>query len=241
MSKRGEKRPVSFSGPTRSAAPAAAPPTPSASGPWHVREDGGGLSRRDFLKVTGAAVPAGVLISEGLLGPYVAAGTAGAVGPGAVAITLRINGRARSLELEPRVTLLDALRDFLGLTGAKKVCDRGTCGACTVLLDGKAVYACSVLAVEAQGHEITTIEGLAPEGELHPVCAAFVENDAQQCGFCTPGFVMAVKAFLDRHPNATEADVMKGLGGNLCRCGTYVGVRRAVVDAARRLATKGGA
>lgn len=240
MSHRGEKRPVSSSGPTRSTAPPAAPQTPSASGPWHGRADGSGLSRRDFLKVTGAAVPAGVLISDGLLGAYVPVATTGVVGPGAVGITLRINGRARSLELEPRVTLLDALRDFVGLTGAKKVCDRGTCGACTVLLDGKAVYACSVLAVEAQGYEITTIEGLAPEGELHPVSAAFVENDAQQCGFCTPGFVMAAKAFLDRHPNATDAEVMNGLGGNLCRCGTYVGVRRAVVDAARRLAREGG-
>lgn len=266
MSKRGEKRRLSSSESTSSAAPPSAPRTPTASGSEEragagsvphpppsasrtptapglarARADGGGLSRRDFLKVTGAAVPAGVLVSDGLLGAYVPAGAVGVVGPGAVAIMLRINGRPRALEVEPRVTLLDALRDFVGLTGAKKVCDRGTCGACTVLLDGQAVYGCSVLAVEAQGHEITTIEALAPEGELHPVSAAFVENDAQQCGFCTPGFVMAAKAFLDRHPNATEADVLNGLGGNLCRCGTYMGVRRAVADAARRLALKGGA
>jgi aerobic-type carbon monoxide dehydrogenase small subunit (CoxS/CutS family) len=130
------------------------------------------------------------------------------------------------------------LRDRLDLTGAKKVCDRGTCGACTVVLDGKAVYSCTMLAIEGQGHEILTIEGLAPEGELHPVSAAFVENDAQQCGFCTPGFVMACKAFLDKNPNPTEEQVKHGLGGNLCRCGTYIGVRAAVRDAAARM--KGG-
>jgi xanthine dehydrogenase YagT iron-sulfur-binding subunit len=140
--------------------------------------------------------------------------------------------------VEPRVTLLDALRDRLDLTGAKKVCDRGTCGACTVLLDGKAVYSCTMLAIEAQGHEILTIEGLAPEGEMHPISAAFVANDAQQCGFCTPGFVMASKAFLDKNPNPTEAQVQHALGGNLCRCGTYIGVRAAVVAAAANM--KGG-
>ncbi|MBI3484395.1 MAG: (2Fe-2S)-binding protein, partial [Acidobacteria bacterium] len=139
---------------------------------------------------------------------------------------------------EPRVTLLDALRDRLDLTGAKKVCDRGACGSCTVLVDGKAMYSCAMLAIEAQGREILTIEGLAPEGELHPISAAFVENDAQQCGFCTPGFVMACKAFLDKNPNPTEAQAKKALGGNLCRCGTYIGVRAAVLDAAVRM--KGG-
>jgi xanthine dehydrogenase YagT iron-sulfur-binding subunit len=194
---------------------------------------GRGLSRRDFLLVTGAAVPAGVLVGEGIL--IAQAPAAAVVGPGAVPVTLRINGRSRTLELEPRVTLLDALRDFAGITGAKKVCDRGTCGACTVLLDGQAVYACSLLAIEAQGHEITTIEGLAPEGELHPVSAAFVDNDAQQCGFCTAGFVVACKAFLDRNPNPSEEQVKHGLGGNLCRCGTYMGVRKAALDVARRM------
>lgn len=201
-------------------------------------EPGDGLSRRDFIKVTGTALPAGVLIGDEIVekikprpGPL--------VGPGPVPVTLTINGRRRTIEVEPRVTLLDALRDSIGLTGAKRVCDRGTCGACTVVVDGKAVYACSILAVEAQRHQITTIEGLAPEGELHPVSAAFVEHDAQQCGFCTPGFVVATKALLDRHPNATEADVNQGLGGNICRCGTYVGVRKAAVDAARRIRAGG--
>jgi len=197
--------------------------------------DASGFSRRDFLKGAGMAVSAGVITSEGLLETPPAAAAAKVAGPGPVAITLKINGKPRSLEVEPRVTLLDALRDHLDLTGAKKVCDRGTCGACTVLLDGKAVYSCSVLAIDAQNYEITTIEGLAAEGELSPVSAAFVEHDAQQCGFCTPGFVMAVTAFLKHHPHPTDAQVTAGLGGNLCRCGTYMGVREAALDAAKRM------
>jgi len=197
-----------------------------------------GLSRRSFLKTTGAAVSAGVVGGAAAEMLSAQAPPKKIVGPGEVAITLRINGTARNLSVEPRVTLLDALRDRLDLTGAKKVCDRGTCGACTVLVDGKAVYSCSMLAIEAQGREILTIEGIAREGELHPISAAFVENDAQQCGFCTPGFVMACKAFLDKTPNPTEAQAKKALGGNLCRCGTYIGVRAAVLDAAARM--KGG-
>src|SRR5262249_12275249 len=122
------------------------------------------------------------------------------------------------------------------MTGAKRVCDRGTCGACTVIANGKVVYSCTVLAIDAQGRDIQTIEGIAPEGRLHPVSAAFVRNDGQQCGYCTPGFVMAAKGFLDRHPNPTTLEeVEKGLGGNLCRCGTYVGVRKAVLEAAKEV------
>jgi xanthine dehydrogenase YagT iron-sulfur-binding subunit len=205
--------------------------------PPGAQQDNSGLSRRDFLKSTSAAVSAGVVGAGAaeILRAEQAASAGKVAGPGAVPVTLRVNGAERRLELEPRVTLLDVLRDWMDLTGAKKVCDRATCGACTVLLDGKAVYACTVLAIDAQGREITTIEGLAPEGELHPVSAAFVDNDAQQCGFCTPGFVMACKAFLDAHPNPTEEQVKHGLGGNLCRCGTYIGVRAAVMDAAARL------
>jgi xanthine dehydrogenase YagT iron-sulfur-binding subunit len=155
-----------------------------------------------------------------------------------VPITLQINGHAHSLQVEPRVTLLDALRNHLDITGAKKVCDRGVCGACTVILDGRPVYACNVLAIEAEGHRLETIEGLGTADQLHPVMAAFVEHDAQQCGFCTPGFVVACKAFLDKHPDPTREDVERGLGGNLCRCGTYAGVREAVLEAAKTL--KGG-
>jgi aerobic-type carbon monoxide dehydrogenase small subunit (CoxS/CutS family) len=151
---------------------------------------------------------------------------------------LKVNGKPHKVSLEPRVTLLDALRNYLDLTGAKKVCDRGVCGACTVIVDGKPVYACNLLAIQAEGHDIVTIEGLSREGELHPVMAAFVEHDAQQCGFCTPGFVVACKAFLDKHPNPTFDEVEEGLGGNLCRCGTYPGVRQAVLEAAKSM--KGG-
>lgn len=199
-------------------------------------EDAKGLSRRSFLKGAGITISAGVIAAEGLL--ETASATAAetkVAGPGPVAITLKINGKEHSLELEPRVTLLDALRDRLDITGAKKVCDRGTCGACTVMMDGKAVYSCSVLAIAAQNSEITTIEGLAAEGQLSPVSDSFVEHDAQQCGFCTPGFVMAVTAYLKQHPNPTYEEVTHGLGGNLCRCGTYMGVREAALDAAKRL------
>lgn len=197
-------------------------------------ENGKGLSRRDFMKVAGAAVPASVIMGEGIL-PMDVVAASPVFGPDVVQVVLRVNGRDRALQVEPRVTLLDALRDYLDFTGAKKVCDRGACGACTVLLDGEAVYACSILAVEVQGKEITTIEGIAPEGELHPLSSAFVEHDAQQCGFCTPGFVMASKALIDQRPFLSEEDVQKHLGGNLCRCGTYMGIRKAVVEAAQRM------
>src|SRR5690606_13887387 len=135
-------------------------------------------------------------------------------GPGKVPVTLTINGKAHKLEVEPRVTLLDALRNRLDLTGAKKVCDRGTCGACTVILDGHAVYACSVVAVEAEGASITTVEGVGSPESLATIQEKFIEHDGLQCGFCTPGFVVACKDFLDHHPGATLEDVRNGLGGN---------------------------
>jgi xanthine dehydrogenase YagT iron-sulfur-binding subunit len=159
-------------------------------------------------------------------------------GPDAVAITLDINGKSYKATVEPRTTLLDTLRNQLDLTGAKRVCDRGNCGACTVIVDKKVMYSCTMLAVDTQGKKIETIEGLAPEGKLHPVSQAFWDNDAQQCGYCTPGFVMASKGFLDRHPNPTYEQVKVGLGGNLCRCGTYVGVRKAVLQAAKVMGGK---
>jgi xanthine dehydrogenase YagT iron-sulfur-binding subunit len=147
-------------------------------------------------------------------------------------VTLIVNGKPVELKIEPRVTLLDAIRNRADLTGNKRVCDRGTCGACTVILDGKAVYSCSILAIDAQRRPIETIEGLARPGHLHPISAAFVEHDAQQCGFCTPGFVMATKALLDRVPNPNLKEVHHGLSGNFCRCGTYAGMRQAVLAAA---------
>jgi len=197
-----------------------------------------GVSRRDFLKISGvsAAVP---LIAKA--GAFAATGEAPVHGPGKVPVTLNVNGKKLAAQLEPRVTLLDALRDQFELTGAKRVCDRGTCGACTVLLDGKAVYSCSTLAIDAQGRQITTIEGLAPEGTLHPIQQAFVDNDGQQCGFCTPGFVMATKAFLDQHPNPSAEQIRHGLGGNFCRCGTYAGIRAAITQVASNSKTGKGA
>ncbi len=199
------------------------------------------FTRRDFLTGAGLAVSGGLLAGVKTAVAGARAGETEVVGPAAVPITLRVNGSGHELTLEPRVTLLDALRNHLDLTGAKKVCDRGTCGACTVILDGKPVYSCSVLAIDAQGHEIVTVEGLSKNDKLHPVMAAFIENDAQQCGFCTPGFVVACKAFLDKHPHPTPEQVQKGLGGNLCRCGTYRGVMHAVLDTAKTGAgVKGG-
>jgi len=186
-------------------------------------EPNSGVSRRDFMKIT--AVTAAVPL---VLGPKVvqAAGEEVAVhGPGKVPVALSVNGKKLSADLEPRVTLLDALREQFDLTGAKRVCDRGACGACTVLLDGKPVYACSVLAIDAQGAKITTIESLAEGDALSPVMQAFVAHDAQQCGFCTPGFVVATTHFLQQHPKPSAEDVRHGLSGNYCRCGTYDGIR----------------
>ncbi|HEY0512656.1 MAG TPA: (2Fe-2S)-binding protein, partial [Thermoanaerobaculia bacterium] len=198
----------------------------------------------DFLR-GGAA--AGALGSAGLLGADLAEAAKKPQkpqaedgmevwGPGPVPVRLRINDQAYDLKLEPRTTLLDALRDELELTGAKRVCDRGTCGACTVILNGKAVYACSLLAIDVQRQPIETIESLGRPAKLHPLQAAFVENDAQQCGFCTPGFLMAAKALLDHNPSPSLPDLQQGLSGNFCRCGTYAGMRRAVLAAAPLMA-----
>ena len=194
------------------------------------------VSRRGFLKGAGAVLSSGIVAGAEALeaadnqSPKV-------IGPGKAPVTLKINGVNKSLNIEPRLTLLDALRDELELTGAKRVCDRTTCGACTVIVNGKSVYSCTMLAIEAQGKEIQTIEGLSEPGKLHPLQQAFVDNDAQQCGYCTPGFVMACKAFLDKNPNPSTEQVRKGLGGNLCRCGTYVGITHAVLQTAKK---KGG-
>ena len=190
-----------------------------------------GVTRRDFMKISGIGVAVPLV-----LGPTMvrAAGEDVAVfGPGKVPISLAVNGKKLTAELEPRVTLLDALRDNFNLTGAKRVCDRGTCGACTVLLEGKPVYACMVLAIDAQDKKITTIEGLTEGDTLTPVMKAFVENDAQQCGFCTPGFVVAATHFLEHHPNPTQDDIRRGLSGNFCRCGTYDGIRAVSLAGSR--------
>ena len=188
------------------------------------------LTRRSFLKTAGAgAVAAGVVgVAAGVpsLGAEVR-------GPGAIPVTLQVNGAARALTIEPRVTLLEALRDALDLTGAKPGCDRGACGACTVLLDGEPVASCMLLAADAEGRKITTVEGLGSPEAMSPVQAAFVECDALQCGFCTPGFVVAATALLERNPNPSVSEIQSGLAGNLCRCGTYGRIFEAVGRAAK--------
>ena len=180
------------------------------------------LSRREFLRISGIAASVPLVV-----GPTVVKveGQEVAIhGPGTVPISLNANGKAFNAQLEPRVTLLDALRETFDITGPKRVCDRGECGACTVLIDNRAVYSCTTLAIEAQGKQIVTAEGLGGSGQPHAVQAAFVNNDAQQCGFCTPGFTVATKAFLEKHANASEQEIAYGICGNLCRCGTYRGI-----------------
>lgn len=196
-------------------------------------DDVSAVSRRDFFKTVGvSSLATGVLAAADGETAQAAPGT---LGPGPVPVRLTINGRPYNLHIEPRVTLLDAVRDHAMLTGNKRVCDRGTCGACTMIVGGKVMYGCSVLAVDAVGKPIQTIEGIAPEGQLHPVSKAFVNHDAQQCGYCTPGFIMATKGFLDRNPNPTTEQIDKALSGNLCRCGTYMGMKAAVLEAAKEI------
>jgi xanthine dehydrogenase YagT iron-sulfur-binding subunit len=195
-----------------------------------------GLTRRAFLKGSGMSAAATALAgplpaalakvddddSKKLLGP------AAGMGPGAVKLELNVNGAKMTTSVEPRVTLLDALRNYLDVTGCKRVCDRGTCGACTVMVNGKPVYSCTMLALEARGKDIKTAEALNADGKLDAVPAAFVKHDAQQCGFCTPGFVVAMRAAFNQNPKATPADIEKALGGNICRCGTYEQMRHAI-------------
>lgn len=207
-------------------------------------------SRRTFLRNLGVSAALASLLSSGAILEERRAKRAG-VEPlqaqpagqeelrGTVRIALQVNGKAYQLRVEPRVTLLDALRDELGLTGTKRVCDRGSCGACTVLMDGKPVYSCSVLAVDAQGKRIETVESLAQGEQMHPIQQAFVEHDALMCGFCTPGFVMSLKALLDRVPQPTERQIREACAGNICRCGTYNRIFEAALDASRRM-RKGG-
>jgi xanthine dehydrogenase YagT iron-sulfur-binding subunit len=193
----------------------------------------GSVSRRNFLKALGTtAVASAAAQTKAVAQELQKYNDEKIHGPGAVPVALKINGETRKFEIEPRVTLLDLLRNRTNLTGTKEVCDRATCGACTVLLDGAPVYSCMTLAIEAQRREITTIEGLAKGGELTPVQKAFVKCDGLQCGFCTPGFVMSVTALLQRNPKPTADEVRKACAGNLCRCGTYPRVFAAALEAA---------
>ena len=187
--------------------------------------DGVNLSRRNFLKTTGV-----VGLAAGVIAPSDAeAQTRPAVqGPGNVPVRLNVNGGQLDLRIEPRVTLLDALRMRADLTGNKRGCDRGACGACTMLVDGRTVYACSTLAIEVQGKQIRNVEGLASGDTLHPVQQAFCDKDALMCGFCTPGFIMASVGLLETHPNPTPEQIRRGLDGNICRCGTFNRIFEAV-------------
>jgi len=189
------------------------------------------VSRRDFLKTAGVGGLATAVTAVGESEVDAQTGPR-AIGPGEVPISLMVNGKRVDLRIEPRVTLLDAVRNRADLTGNKRVCDRGTCGACTMIVDGRAVYSCSTLAIEAQGKPIRTIDGLASGSTLHPVQQAFCDKDGLMCGFCTPGFIMATVAVLEKHPNATRDQIRKGLDGNICRCGTFVRVMEAAMQAA---------
>ncbi len=160
------------------------------------------------------------------------------VGPGKISLQLDINGRAETVSVEPRATLLEVLRNELDLTGAKNVCELGECGACTVLIDGEARYACLTLAIQATGKSIITIEGLAASPtELHPLQEAFWEKDGLQCGFCTPGQIMAALALFENNPDPTPEEIRAGLAGNTCRCGAYPKIFEAVAEAFSRMAT----
>jgi xanthine dehydrogenase YagT iron-sulfur-binding subunit len=199
--------------------------------PQEPTQDRPGLSRRQFLRGSGVAAAATALGQATLQEVAEAAQPQqpAAQGPGPVRVTLTVNGRRMNASVEPRVTLLDALRNYLDVTGCKRVCDRGSCGACTVILDGKPIYSCTMLALEANGREVRTAESLVDtKGQLDAIPAAFVRHDAQQCGFCTPGFVVAMRAVLDANPKATPAEVERGLAGNICRCGTYEQMRDAI-------------
>lgn len=194
------------------------------------RKDEPGFSRRSFLKTVGAGgVAAGVLAKA----PHVDAQEVAALGPGPVPVALNINGQVHRLELEPRVTLLDAVRNRLNMTGVKRVCDRGSCGACTMIADGKTIYACSTLAIEAQGRKIRTVESFTQGTVLHPVQQALCDHDGLMCGFCTPGFVTSAVALLEQTPNPTREQARRALDGNICRCGTYVRVLEATLGVKR--------
>jgi aerobic-type carbon monoxide dehydrogenase small subunit (CoxS/CutS family) len=191
------------------------------------------VSRRSFLKSFGTTAAAAATAQvESVAQQLEKANAEKLQGPGAVPITLQVNGKPLKLQVEPRVTLLEALRNHSTLTGAKEVCDRGTCGACSVLVGDKPVYSCSKLAIDCQAEQITTIEGLAPDGKLTPVQQAFIDQDALMCGFCTPGFVVSVTGLLRQNPRPTADQVRHACAGNLCRCGTYPRVLQAALKAA---------
>ena len=197
---------------------------------------GPGYNRRDFLKGSSVAVAATAMAATTEADANVVT-TANVAPSSATSITLNVNGKSLQVRVEPRVTLLEVLRNDMNLTGCKDACDRTTCGACTVMIDGKAVYACARLAHECVGKKVTTVESLRNGDQVDEVISGFVKHDAMQCGFCTPGFVVATRAFLNTKPKASLEEIRKGLGGNICRCGTYDGITKCALE----LAKKGGA
>jgi xanthine dehydrogenase YagT iron-sulfur-binding subunit len=197
------------------------------------KDDRFAVSRRDFLKSAGVGGLA-TAVTTGGAAEADAQTASRVVGPGEVPVTLTVNGKRLDLRIEPRVTLLDALRNRADLTGNKRVCDRGTCGACTMIVDGRTVYSCSTLAIDVVGKQIRTVDGLSTGNTLHPVQQAFCDVDALMCGFCTPGFVVAATALLERYPNPTREQISKGLDGNVCRCGTFVRIMEATMAAAAK-------
>ena len=203
---------------------------------------GTSISRRSFLKGVGTGAVAASVAPNVLIGAETAAEAQMGDEITRAKIKLNINSKTYEVEVESRTTLLSVLRDgfdtngnHLDLTGAKQICDRGECGGCTVQVDGKAVYSCMMLALEAQGKQITTVEGLANGDRLHPVQEAFVQHDALMCGFCTPGFVVAAKSLLDQNPSPSSDEIKEGLAGNICRCGTYPFIFEAVETASRKM------
>lgn len=199
--------------------------------------DGAGLSRRSLFK--GASVAA-VALTPAAAAEAKARDRVTRLRPGLHDISLKINGQARKVQVEPRTTLLDALRDKLDLTGTKKVCDRGACGGCTVLVDGETANSCMMLALDAEGREIATIEGVADGDELHTLQRTFIECDALQCGFCTPGMIMSGIACLNAGKASSAAEINSCIAGNICRCGTYTRVVEAIDKAAKIGGTKAG-
>jgi xanthine dehydrogenase YagT iron-sulfur-binding subunit len=203
------------------------------------------VSRRDFLRGLGTGAVTTAALATGVPPPPAEAKTQeipaakGKRLKGTVRVTLNVNGDTKTADVEPRTTLLNTLRDHLDLTGAKKICDRGSCGGCTVIADGKAVYSCMMLAVDAQGKKLTTVEGLGTPERMSPVQEAFVEQDALMCGFCTPGFVVSCSVLLQKNPNPTLQQVKEACAGNVCRCGTYPRVFDAALAAAKKM--RGGA
>jgi xanthine dehydrogenase YagT iron-sulfur-binding subunit len=199
-------------------------------------------TRRNFLKGFGSGALSTAVVPKLLVQDAYSLQTKGGKAPlySKKKITLTINEKKYVLVVEPRETLLYILRERLKLTGTKESCNAGECGACTVIMEGRTVYSCMILAIEAEGSKITTIEGLLDGEELHPIQKAFVDNDAMQCGYCTPGQIMSAKAFLDKKPNPTAKEIKRAMSGNLCRCVSYPHILNAVMDASKRL-KKGGA